>query len=173
MFLLPTLRSYEIMYLMHFRYHHGDLKEALLQAGFQRLDQDHNEMSLRSIARDLDVSHGAPYRHFSSKEALLLELSNRVFKEFLKELQTLRFRSDLNAEQKLAKHIEWIQSYWNKHPKRCLLVSKRSLLECQDYVFEFNRMLPNELGEVFWLLLCGSFSAKSVESLDKFLRLIR
>ena len=38
-------------------------------------------LSLRGLARDLGVSHGAPNRHFRSKEALLAALASKGFEE--------------------------------------------------------------------------------------------
>ena len=119
------------------------------------------------------VSHGAPYRHFKSKESLLSVLSDRIFKEFVGELQKLRFRSDYDEMQKLEAHITWIQSYCEKHPKRGELLCQRKIADCEDYFREFDRMLTDEYGEVFWQYLCGCMVNGSVQNLDRFLRLIR
>lgn len=57
-------------------YHHGDLKRALLEAAHQALDASGYEtLSLRNLANAARVSTGAPYRHFPSRHALLVELS--------------------------------------------------------------------------------------------------
>ena len=59
-------------------YHHGDLRSAALQLGMERLtDQEHPELGLRALARDLGVSATALYRHFPNKDALLVELADR------------------------------------------------------------------------------------------------
>lgn len=53
-------------------YHHGDLRAAALALGMQRIeDQDHPDLGLRALARDLGVSATALYRHFPNKDALL------------------------------------------------------------------------------------------------------
>lgn len=53
-------------------YHHGDLRSAALALGMERIEQqDHPELGLRALARDLDVSATALYRHFPNKDALL------------------------------------------------------------------------------------------------------
>ncbi|MGS2811128.1 TetR/AcrR family transcriptional regulator [Nocardia sp. MW-W600-9] len=57
---------------MHSRYHHGDLRAALLQhaeAALRTVGAD--GLSLRQLARDTGVSHAAPSRHFRDKQALL------------------------------------------------------------------------------------------------------
>lgn len=54
------------------RYHHGDLRAALLTRAEETLrDKGPAELSLRELARDLGVSHAAPSRHFKDKQALL------------------------------------------------------------------------------------------------------
>lgn len=53
-------------------YHHGHLRADVLKAAVQVIARDGVEaLSLRSIARDLGVSHAAPARHFSTKTELL------------------------------------------------------------------------------------------------------
>jgi AcrR family transcriptional regulator len=53
-------------------YHHGNLREALLLAGEQALEAGGAQnLSLRELAREVGVSHAAPRRHFSDKQALL------------------------------------------------------------------------------------------------------
>jgi AcrR family transcriptional regulator len=57
-------------------YHHGNLRSALLERAEQTIEADGVEsLSLRQLARDLGVSHGAPGRHFRDKQALLDELA--------------------------------------------------------------------------------------------------
>ncbi len=57
------------------RYHHGDLRKALIQKGMERLaEAPADELSLREIARSIGVSATAVYRHFPDKAALLTEL---------------------------------------------------------------------------------------------------
>jgi AcrR family transcriptional regulator len=57
-------------------YHHGDLRNALLEAALATLEtHGWHELSLRDVARQAGVSHTAPYRHFASKEALLAALA--------------------------------------------------------------------------------------------------
>ncbi len=58
------------------RYHHGNLADAILERAAQIIDDQGIEaLTLRGVARDLGVSHGAPNRHFKNKAALLSALA--------------------------------------------------------------------------------------------------
>ena len=64
------------------RYHHGDLRNALLEAARALLEEGPlADLSLRAVARRAGVSHAAPYRHFPNHEALLVELAVEGFAE--------------------------------------------------------------------------------------------
>ncbi len=53
-------------------YHHGNLRRSLLERAIATLNEKGVEqLSLRALARDLDVSHAAPLRHFATKADLL------------------------------------------------------------------------------------------------------
>src|SRR5258708_15328676 len=63
-------------------YHHGDLRNALLDAARAILEEESlASLSLRAVARRAGVSHAAPYRHFPNHEALLVELATEGFAE--------------------------------------------------------------------------------------------
>jgi len=54
-------------------YHHGNLKEELLQTALEMIDTDGLEsITLRDLTQRLGTSRTAVYRHFESKEALIL-----------------------------------------------------------------------------------------------------
>ena len=57
-------------------YHHGDLKNALIQAGVEILaSKGANGLSLREVAKRAGVSHSAPYAHFADKQALIAAIA--------------------------------------------------------------------------------------------------
>lgn len=60
-----------------------NLKEACVQAAHEFIAEHGIEMlSLREVARRLNVSHQAPYRHYPSKDHLLAAVIARCFREF-------------------------------------------------------------------------------------------
>jgi len=59
-------------------YHHGDLRNALLDAAGKLL-QSQDDISLRAVSEEVGVSHAAAYRHFRNKANLLAAVSERGF----------------------------------------------------------------------------------------------
>ncbi|TGL17471.1 TetR/AcrR family transcriptional regulator [Leptospira yanagawae] len=63
-------------------YHHGNLREDVLEHSRHVLEKTGvSSLSLRDIAKDLGVSHTAPYRHFPKKMDLLQALVAEGFRE--------------------------------------------------------------------------------------------
>src|SRR5215472_17250669 len=64
-------------------YHHGDLRQALVQAALKEAEQGGPEaISIKALAKDLGVSQPAPYRHFADREALLQAVTAEGFRQF-------------------------------------------------------------------------------------------
>jgi AcrR family transcriptional regulator len=62
-------------------YQHGDLKEALVQAGLKLLTEGGvASLTLRAAAQLAGVSHAAPYRHFADKDTLVAAIAERGFR---------------------------------------------------------------------------------------------
>src|SRR6201996_1254631 len=69
-------------------YHHGNLRAALLAAAETTLrEQGPDQVSLRALAREAGVSHGAPRRHFPDRQALLDALAEVGFDRLGSELR--------------------------------------------------------------------------------------
>ncbi len=68
-------------------YHHGNLKEVLLEAA-RKLIEQHGALgfSLTEAARLAGVSPAAPYRHFRDRDALLAEVARTGFDRFAARL---------------------------------------------------------------------------------------
>jgi AcrR family transcriptional regulator len=69
-------------------YHHGNLRSALL-AQAERTVREHGVqgLSLRELAREVGVSHGAPRRHFPDRQAILDALAEAGFARLGAELR--------------------------------------------------------------------------------------
>jgi AcrR family transcriptional regulator len=76
------------------RYHHGDLRAALIIAGLELLEKrDADDIGLREVARHVGVSATAIYRHFPDKDALLLALAH----EGMERLASMQARAGAEA----------------------------------------------------------------------------
>ena len=63
------------------KYHHGDLKPALIEAGLAELEEKGlAQLSLRSIAARVGVSHTAPKNHFDGLRGLLTAIAAEGFR---------------------------------------------------------------------------------------------
>ena len=69
-------------------YHHGNLRAALLEQAERTVrEQGADQLSLRELARQVGVSHGAPRRHFPDRQALLDALAESGFERLGGELR--------------------------------------------------------------------------------------
>jgi len=80
------------------RYHHGDLRPAILRAASEILEKEgFAGLKLREVARCAGVSHNAPYRHFPDREALLAALAAEGFATLGREQQASAASGGLRA----------------------------------------------------------------------------
>jgi AcrR family transcriptional regulator len=74
-------------------YHHGNLREALVQAGVELARTGGpNAVLLRAASREAGVSHNAAYRHFANQEDLVAAVAKRCMAE-LARLMTERMEA--------------------------------------------------------------------------------
>ena len=98
-------------------YHHGDLRNTLLDAAEQIIDSDlSRSFSLRELAREAGVSHAAPYKHFATQGDLIAELARRWMADFVDTQQGAvtgaNARADLLAVGQA--YVDWAAA----HPSR-------------------------------------------------------
>jgi AcrR family transcriptional regulator len=69
-------------------YHHGNLREALLQAAIGLIAEvGPMAFTLREVARRAGVSHNAPYRHFRDKDDLMTAVATEGYRELTTAMQ--------------------------------------------------------------------------------------
>lgn len=70
-------------------YHHGNLREALLEAAeLELIEKGVEKFSLRGVAKRAGVSHAAPAPHFGDVTGLLSALASISFKRFAQAMQS-------------------------------------------------------------------------------------
>lgn len=64
-------------------YHHGDLRDALVEAALHEVERGGPEaISISALAKKLGVSQPAPYKHFADRETLLTAVTAEAFRQF-------------------------------------------------------------------------------------------
>lgn len=72
----------------HERYHHGDLRSAIIITAERILTESGGaEVTFRRIAREIGVSHNAPYRHFRNQAELFAAISQRGYGKLRQRLE--------------------------------------------------------------------------------------
>ena len=70
-------------------YHHGNLREALIQAALDLIAKKGPAgFTFADAARSAGVSAAAPYRHFRDRDALIADVARRVFELFAVHLDS-------------------------------------------------------------------------------------
>lgn len=83
-------------------YHHGDLKNALIEAGADILAKDGvSGLSLRKVAQKAGVSHTAPYAHFADKQALIAAISTDGYRRLYEALSAAVQQHDADPARQL------------------------------------------------------------------------
>jgi AcrR family transcriptional regulator len=67
-------------------YHHGDLRRVLIEAALH-LAAEGGDVSVREAARRAGVSPGAPFRHFPSRDALMIAVAEEAQRRFRAEIE--------------------------------------------------------------------------------------
>lgn len=84
------------------KHHHGDLRNALIQAGIELLeDGGIDALSLRKCAIRAGVSHAAPTHHFKGLEGLTVAIAERGFEIFADHLEEALAQSAADPRSQL------------------------------------------------------------------------
>ena len=84
------------------KYHHGDLRAALIQATIETVaEKGIHAVKVSALARELGVSSAAPFRHFSSRIDLLVAAAEFAAGEWMQAVEeaTAHAQSPLHAQR--------------------------------------------------------------------------
>ena len=122
-------------------YHHGRLREALLEAAERMIEEQGPEsVTVREAARRAGVSPGAPFRHFASRTALMTGVAERAMRRFLDEIE--RAEAAVDPSDSGARYAALGLAYlrWaTRHPAQFRVLATRSLID-----FEGSESLPRD-----------------------------
>ena len=97
-------------------YHHGALRDALLEAAERVLERDGlSGLTLRAVAREAGVSHAAPTHHFGDLTGLVSELAAIGFRQFNAAMTAAGSTGTAPLEKAMARAKAYV-TYAQAHP---------------------------------------------------------
>ncbi|WP_300043137.1 TetR/AcrR family transcriptional regulator [uncultured Paracoccus sp.] len=110
-------------------YHHGDLPKALVAAASAIVTESGvATLSVREVARRVGVSPGAPFRHFSSREALLAAVAEQAMERLVAAIEAGQLATDADPLEQIKRiglaYIDWAA----ENPTHFAIISQRDLV---------------------------------------------
>lgn len=130
-------------------YHHGNLKQTLIETGIEMINRDGmNQLSLRKLAMECHVSHAAPYNHFQNKEELIQAIKDHITADFSTYLSECIHKYETSNQLLVELGVQYI-TYFLKHKQYYrflfayfnfhVIISERDIV-CDDFsVFSLYR----------------------------------
>jgi AcrR family transcriptional regulator len=136
------------------RYHHGDLRQALLAEALRTIHTDGvGSLTLRAVAEKLGVSRTAMYRHFSDKQALLAAVGREGFRLLRLALHDAWHQNGRGIQGFEAMGLAYVQ-FAVAHPSHYRVMFGRFLESCArdaafiDEATSAFKVLVNSLAEL-------------------------
>ena len=84
------------------KYHHGDLRNALIEEGIKMINTSgEDSLSMRKLAEKCGVSMAAPYAHFKNKEEMINAIKKYVEDAFTEYLEAAVNKAESDVESKI------------------------------------------------------------------------
>lgn len=113
------------------RYHHGDLRRALVESALEALAEGGTEaLGLRELARRVGVSAAAPYRHFKDRQALIQAVAAAGFQRFDAAIDAARQAAP--SDEQFAAMAEAYVQFALDHPRLYRLMFSSELGRFED-----------------------------------------
>jgi AcrR family transcriptional regulator len=114
-------------------YHHGDLRQALLEAGLAMLEEVGLEgISLRKIAARVGVSHAAPEHHFPTLKHLLNAMAGEGFRLFESAMRREMAATEPSPAPQMRAAFSGYLAFATAHPHLFRLMFNANLLDWSD-----------------------------------------
>lgn len=109
-------------------YHHGNLRQSLLDSSLQLLcDEGLEALSLRRLAERCGVSRAAPYHHFADKQALLAAVAEQGFVQLGSLLQVVTGNEQIALRDRLHQAVLGYLDFALEQPALYALMFGQSL----------------------------------------------
>jgi AcrR family transcriptional regulator len=141
-------------------YHHGALREALLQAAERVLERDGLAgLTLRAVAREAGVSHAAPTHHFGDLTGLVSELAAIGFRQFNAAMVSACDTATTPLARALARPKAYV-AYAQAHPGMYGLMFRTERLD-------YSRASLNEAAEASFAGLANAIGMMRQEQISE------
>jgi AcrR family transcriptional regulator len=132
------------------RYHHGDLREALIRATEQLVTELGPEaVSVRAAARRAGVSSGAPFHHFPTRQALMTAVAEAATRRLRQRIEAAI--ADVPASDAFGRlqamgraYLGWVV----ENPARFIIVSDRRLFAYSASIDADNVAIQSSMREI-------------------------
>ena len=114
-------------------YHHGRLREALIEAALQLLEEGGPErVTVREVGKRVGVSSGAPFRHFPTRTALLTAVAEQAMGRLRTEIDTALEQADPDDPLARFRAVGTAYLRWaTRNPTHFRVISDRSLIDIE------------------------------------------
>ncbi|MGO8917642.1 MAG: TetR/AcrR family transcriptional regulator [Stellaceae bacterium] len=112
-------------------YHHGRLREALIEATLRLIEEEGPEtVTVRAAAKRAGVSSGAPFRHFPTRSALMTAVAEQAMSRFRAEIDAaLAEAAGGDPLRRFAALGEAYLRWATRNPTHFRVISTRSLID--------------------------------------------
>jgi AcrR family transcriptional regulator len=142
-------------------YHHGALRDALLEAAERVLEREGLPgLTLRAVAREAGVSHAAPTHHFGDLTGLVSELAAIGFRQFNATMAAACGPGNLSIDQRAMARAKAYVAYAKAHPGMYGLMFRTERLD-------YSRPSLHEAAEASFAGLAGAIAAKRQEKISE------
>lgn len=113
-------------------YHHGNLREALLQGALRVIAElGPAAFTLREVSRRACVSHNAPYRHFRDKDALLAAVAAQGFRELTRAMRDAGERKSNTLDRLKQSGLAYV-AFAVRRPEHFTVMFEAPVIACKD-----------------------------------------
>lgn len=149
-------------------YHHGHLREALIQAAVELIDEKGVDgLSVREAAKRAGVSPGAPFRHFATKTALLTAVAEQATQRLRQRVEAaLHNQRDAAPLTRFGAighaYLQWAAA----HPTHFRVISERALIhyDSSDSLRADNDWIRDQMRTLFAEAFVGAGHAPAPDA---------
>ncbi len=120
------------------KYHHGDLRAALIQGTIDVVaEQGIHAVKVSALARELGVSSAAPFRHFGSRIELLVAAAEHASGEWMQAVEVAMSRAQNPLHGQLMVGVTYVR-FATENPGHFRLLTSAEIIAASPMLAEMN-----------------------------------